>query len=168
MARWSQLFVLAMLAACSSGASDQSDVPDASTPDVNVPDFICPGCDTSPVDSGGTDLQPADTTVPDGDGGPSCHADFTPCDANKDCCSGWCLPDPDGHRMCTIECVDSCPDGWECTGTSFGGDFVFLCFAEEKTLCHKPCAVDLDCGSGEHLCAEVAEANFCLQDCSNG
>ena len=168
MSRWSPFLVALAIAACGSSASKQGDVVDTAVPDVQIPEYICTTCDAEGVGP----KEDVDAQTPldavETDGGQQCRADFTACDANKDCCSGWCLPDAEGHRMCTIECIDTCPDGWECTGTTFGGDFVFLCFAQERTLCHKPCAVDLDCGSGEHLCADVAGESFCLQDCSSG
>ncbi len=169
MKRWFPILVATLAVACGSSASGERDVVDTAPPDVAIPDFLTDdsvdpvedtACgDACPIeDQGGLDV----------DYGQQCRADFQPCSKNKDCCSGWCLPDQDGHEKCTIECLDECPEGWECKGINFGGDVIFLCHAEEQTLCRKKCQVDLDCGAGDHLCATVAAEDYCLQDCSLG
>ena len=32
------------------------------------------------------------------------------CEEHADCAGGWCIEGPDG-LVCTVECVDSCPEG---------------------------------------------------------
>jgi len=169
MTRWFPIFLVAVVVACGSSATGEPDVLDSATPDVAVPDFLNVGDGFDTVGKPDcAECEAADVPAFETDGGPTCKTDFTPCSSNKDCCSGWCLPDQEGHEKCTIECVDECPDGWECKGINFGGDVIFLCHAQEQTLCHKTCQVDLDCGVGDHLCATVADQAFCLQDCSMG
>ena len=36
-----------------------------------------------------------------------------PCDGNDDCAAGFCVPGPVGD-VCTQECLEECPNGWEC------------------------------------------------------
>ena len=62
-----------------------------------------------------------------------------PCQDNGDCLSGFCVP-ASGGSVCTIECLEECPAGWNCTGImGFGADLVFLCVSEHLA----------SCGSGE-------------------
>ena len=78
-----------------------------------------------------------------------------PCTAHADCLSNWCV-DTSGGKMCTISCIDECPEGWGCQGVQEGPDQVFLCIPYHANLC-RPCAEDDDCG-GE----AVDSGNFCL------
>ncbi len=75
-----------------------------------------------------------------------------PCVGNTDCLSGYCVGATHGS-VCTIECLEECPEDWICTGMSgFGTDVVFLCVPPHKPLCIA-CESDLDC-SGER-CVEL-------------
>ena len=88
-----------------------------------------------------------------------------PCDANDDCASGFCVPGPVGD-VCTQECIEECPDGWDCKGVSgFGPDLVFLCVPPPSTLC-APCGGDADCEGG--ACVTIDAGSYCLPTCDAG
>jgi len=57
--------------------------------------------------------------------GTGCFLD--PCEDGSDCLSGFCV-DHMGDLVCTIPCIEECPDGWECRQLlSFRPDVVFAC-----------------------------------------
>ena len=133
-----------------------------------VPEAITPACDADcaePFKDEVTDAEAEEDGEDDGEP-PLCVANYEGCNSNKECCTGWCLPNADGYTVCTEECIEECPAGWECKGVNFGGDIIFLCHAVEDLLCSKECQTDFDCGAGEHFCMEVGADKFCLQDCS--
>jgi hypothetical protein len=85
-----------------------------------------------------------------------------PCDANDDCASGFCVPGPVGD-VCTQECLEECPDGWDCKGVAgFGPDLVFLCVPPPSTLC-AACGGDEDCEGG--VCVTIDTGSYCLPTC---
>jgi hypothetical protein len=69
-------------------------------------------------------------------------------------------------NICTQECFEDCPPGWECLGiTGFGLDLVFLCVMEGKNAC-SPCDADDDCPGA--ACIEVDGTNRCIYACGQG
>lgn len=56
------------------------------------------------------------------------HRDFErPCDENADCLSGFCVEGSDGN-ICTINCTEDCPTGYQCRGIISGSsDVAFVC-----------------------------------------
>ena len=94
-----------------------------------------------------------------------------PCKENKDCISGICIESRDG-KVCTATCVDTCPDGWSCVNTNWGGDTLFICLPKFLTLCD-PCKEAKDCNpsmtAGGAACIDYGpEGKFCGGDCSDG
>ena len=102
------------------------------------------------------------------DGGDPCDqspAPFgCPCATNGDCESGYCVQGPAGN-VCTQNCFEECPEGWDCVGTTgFGRDLVFLCIPHGKALC-TPCLDGSDCANG--LCIELDGKNVCSYGCTS-
>ena len=49
------------------------------------------------------------------------------CKANQDCDSGWCIETAKG-KLCTENCIDSCPKGWTCmVAQGVVPDLIFIC-----------------------------------------
>src|SRR5690606_35572805 len=49
-----------------------------------------------------------------------------PCQGNGDCDSGWCVEGAEGY-LCTKQCVEECPGGYDCKAVQSGGaDVAFL------------------------------------------
>ncbi len=179
------LSALALAAACSAPESKSPsvavvDVPDAGTDtqagthDIGLPDV--------PTDQGAAPdtgpEPPPDLPEVSEEPGPSPELEQAgrPCAAEADCESGLCVEGPDG-AVCTVDCLDGCPDGWECAslvpigagGENGAAEETKLCVPAEARLC-KPCAGLTDCG-GLRECALATgaaaggEAGVCLPPC---
>ena len=147
----------------SDASSDQRTPPE----DLLIDDRIATEdvSDTTPTPD--TDVTDA---VADGDLGPDpCDAEDKPfgcpCENNGDCLSGFCIESFDGG-LCSQECIEDCPDGWECKGTSgFGADIVFLCIPPGEGLC-QPCDAHADCDEGG-LCLSIDGRMACTDECAS-
>ena len=97
--------------------------------------------------------------------GEGCFLD--PCQEASDCQSGICLEHM-GDPVCTIQCFEDCPAGWDCVQmAAFEPDVVFACVSPFAQLC-RPCVTGDDClGEGtEQVCVEYAgEGYFCGAPC---
>ncbi len=126
----------------------------------------------------GNDAGQAD--LPDlGDGDPGTELDAAfggpefglPCIGHEDCGEGFCVEGPDG-AVCTVECVDRCPEGWSCRGVPLFGitDTVSVCVPRAAHVC-SACATNADCG-GIPVCAlgpdarSPDEGGQCLLTCA--
>jgi hypothetical protein len=90
-----------------------------------------------------------------------------PCETDLDCNSGVCLEITSGVNVCSEECIDDCPEDWECRGISQEGSQVsFLCFPPLDRLC-QPCMTDVSCTGGANLCLDIGGVLNCGRDCSN-
>ncbi len=164
------LLALALLViGCSSGQTVQKDVPDAGpgpgdsvAPEetVDVPEQP----DTLPVEDTVPDLQfdtGPDQIEPSCLPGEGCFLD--PCDENPDCQSGWCVEHM-GDQVCTMPCIEECPDGWSCKAIGTDPDVVWICISRHANLC-KPCNAGADClsvaGSQDACIAYGEEGAFC-------
>ena len=89
-----------------------------------------------------------------------------PCNTNTDCASGWCVLHL-GEKICSEECLEECPDGWDCwQATGFGGDVVFVCISRHPALC-LPCFQSTDCTGENSVCLQFGpeEGAFCASVC---
>jgi hypothetical protein len=108
--------------------------------------------DTTPLDT-----VPADTTPPeDGDFGASCRT-------NADCLDEWCVEGPEGF-VCTRECSEQCPEGYDCKGVANQTDIVFLCIPRLLKQC-TPCLDDLQCNGG--VCLTIDGQRGCAAPCDD-
>ena len=91
-----------------TGVFDVLSLLDSNTGEADIPSLIT---DIS------TDIGPAPTPSFD------CSEPFGPgceCNENSDCTTGWCVQGPQGS-ICTIPCIDSCPDGFHCQDIANAG-----------------------------------------------
>jgi hypothetical protein len=90
-----------------------------------------------------------------------------PCLSNTDCASGLCLNMDQGAGICTEQCWEECPEGWNCQGVSgMGRDLVMACVPVQFAHC-KPCSVNEDCGT-MGICIPVEdEGKFCHYPCED-
>jgi len=93
------------------------------------------------------------------------------CGSGDDCQSGLCV-DHIGDPVCTVSCLDECPEGWLCEQVSLGGpDIQFFCVSPYTHLC-RPCDAAADCKSStgvEDVCLSYGEqGSFCGADCGKG
>ncbi|MFT7582954.1 MAG: hypothetical protein ACI9MR_004640, partial [Myxococcota bacterium] len=171
---------LATLGACgedsgSGGTGDdtqaiETDTGDTAT-DTNVVSDTGANTDTTPQDTGAQ----TDTTVPDTseqDTTPPEPGEFgAPCQGNVDCFSGWCVESNAGY-ICTNECLETCPQGFDCKSVqNSGGDVTFLCLPRLRTLC-VPCLEDFQCNGGACLTIDgEGQCSFACddaEDCPGG
>jgi len=111
-----------------------------------------------------TDLERLDI---DEDGAIKPGAFKSPCTADLECDSGLCIEVSPGVKVCTQECVDDCPPGWVCRGTSQDDNVVqFYCQPEQDRLC-QPCKTDVSCTGSSNLCIDVGGILSCGRDCSD-
>ena len=140
-----------------SGATDLPVVDIASAKD-EVLELRFP--ETADADLGMVDIERA---CPPGSG---CFLD--PCDEPGDCLTGLCV-DHMGDSVCTIVCVEECPDGWVCQQIGAGPDAMFACISPYTHLC-RPCADGNDCQAAtgvEDVCVAYGNGgSFCGADCS--
>ena len=147
--------LIALVASCSSGEATLNDSAKI-TAEVSTADAVG-GIDIRQTD--GSRLEDDILVFEDVDGSAQ---DFVPdtsscneipfgfgcgCSDNTDCQSGFCVPSSQGF-VCTEECLEDCPEGWECKGsTGFGVDLIFICLPESNSTC-LPCDSDGQCGTG--------------------
>ncbi|MEZ4469714.1 MAG: hypothetical protein R3F60_02705 [bacterium] len=96
----------------------------------------------SPVDAASVDMRiERDVFVPFDSGRPveaGTDAGRDGCESGTQCPSGFCVPSPDGARVCTDLCADDrdCPAGWECRAVlNTEPDTVFICVARRNIQC---------------------------------
>ena len=91
------------------------------------------------------------------------------CQGNGDCQSGWCAEHM-GEAVCTKNCTEECPPGWECKQLP-GTDVVYICVSAYSNLC-KPCAASVECkavGGADDVCVDYGtEGSFCGGACGAG
>ena len=89
------------------------------------------------------------------------------CGSNEDCDSGFCI-DVDGASVCTVTCLEECPEDWVCKGIDTPPDWTFICVPPAGNLC-KPCEADADCHYQGDLCLPIGETGtYCGTDCGAG
>ncbi|MCB9728496.1 MAG: hypothetical protein H6746_08465 [Deltaproteobacteria bacterium] len=148
---------------------DSGAIGDSSTNDlISLPDQVV--ADTTPLDTADGQGDASDANS-DADACVGCFG--SPCNANSDCFSGWCVDGPLGGT-CTQLCESACPEGWACKGVGGGGDPAFICIWVHQPYC-RPCRVDGDCGhplaSGfANRCVERPDGSgsYCATECQAG
>ena len=100
--------------------------------------------------------------------GDGCFLD--PCTDNSDCLYGWCVEHM-GNKVCSMTCIEECPEGWMCQEVASGPDLVYVCVSPYTHLC-RPCHTGADCESSsgvEDVCLDLGvDGRFCGADCSGG
>jgi len=155
MKRVLALFLVLLVSACSSAATVDKD--GEGTGNEDIKGWI--GGDTSPdlqtIDWKGVDMY----TPP-----PEPGAFGAPCTDYADCDSGFCIEGIDGY-ICTMLCVEDCPEGYECVGVHVGSDVIFICAPPLDRSC-EPCSADLQCSGGK--CVHFGPDQYCLAPCEKG
>ncbi len=110
-------------------------------------------------DGGPGELVTADAILP--------GAFKSPCSHDDECNSGVCLEVATGVSVCSLECIDDCPEDWECRGVSLGGTLLsFYCFPPLDRLC-QACKTDVSCTGSGNLCLDISGVLSCGRDCSS-
>ncbi|TNF34554.1 MAG: hypothetical protein EP329_07090, partial [Deltaproteobacteria bacterium] len=147
------------LAACGGGgtSSTAEDVEiDGNVDTTLANDDVIITIDTVTPDTA-TDTASADTTPLEGGFGAACSG-------NTDCDSGWCVEGQEGY-VCTKECLEECPTGFDCKSIqNSGGDVTFLCLPRLRKLC-VPCLEDFQCSGGG--CLEIDGGTWCAYACDD-
>lgn len=131
---------------CGGGGTTQtdavSDVPSGElTSDLQIADLPHIG-DSGDKDESGDDVIQWDNWTgdqqvfdlqPDNQTGLAAFGE--PCDSNTDCQDGYCVASDIGF-LCTRECIDDCPESWNCVQWSqLLPDIVFLCIPDNAMVC---------------------------------
>jgi hypothetical protein len=167
---WRLLALLALspLAACGGGSTAGSGAPDTAEDtvpeDAPAVEDLGGGGDIVP-DRAGPDLPAADLFIDGGDP----YGDWgDPCADNGDCESGYCIEVGEGISVCTIPCIEECPEDWVCKGFQAGPDVVFLCVPPWTHIC-TPCETNEECLYEGDLCIPVGDTgSYCGTDCAGG
>ena len=171
------LGLIGALASCSDAPTGNGEALDATSSgsDVSLDDLLtfADAKDAATADTGAdaaaTDVisPAADTGAPvceAGGGGPGCG-----CTTNADCDEGLCIATPN-IKICTVKCVDTCPQGFTCAAVNNGGgDVSTICVPKWGFLCD-PCSSNADCDSlgvsKQTACLDYGESgHFCGFDC---
>ncbi|MGM0576379.1 MAG: MopE-related protein [Myxococcota bacterium] len=159
---------LVWTAGCGSDGDGEGAGPDTAveadgvTGDGGVADGTDEDSGSDEVDAGGGDV---DATEPpfdvdlDGDVEPGTFG--APCQSNLDCFSGFCVEGPEGY-ICTENCQETCPAGFDCKAIQNRGDVSFLCLPRLEKLC-TPCTQDHHCTGG--ACLEIDGVQNCAAAC---
>ncbi len=87
-----------------------------------------------------------------------------PCVTNGDCLSGYCLQTTVGS-LCTVTCIEECPDGWQCVMVEgLGPDPVSVC--SPITPCDAPS--DEVCNGVDDDCDGEVDEELGLETCGLG
>jgi hypothetical protein len=172
MRNLTSLLLTALLAGCGSPADQTTDVVSPEGRAETAPEASGPEAVQGP-DEEGAELReevPGELVFdaaeqvgePECEPGSGCFLDK--CAQNSDCLSGWCVEHM-GESVCTVECIEECPDGWSCKPVGTGGpDMAWICVSVHANLC-RPCAAGADCKtpSGvEDVCLDYGgEGSFC-------
>lgn len=160
---WVALCILAMTVGCSGGSPVSP--PDDIEPEVEMADAGALADDAIEEDIlwNSAANQEIEFDLPD------VWDDWNrPCLQDSDCSSGFCLDLEDGQSVCTLHCLEECPDNWVCQGIETGPDWTFVCVPRSQGLC-SPCESNDDCIQEDSRCAAVGvEGNWCVTACNDG
>ena len=99
----------------------------------------------------------------------TCHAevepgDFgTPCESHEDCFNGWCIPVFEGAALCSMDCMDDCPDGWRCRCDPWWCE-TWFCVPFDMYVC-MPCDSSKECGTLDACLDSESLGRVCVDDC---
>ena len=130
---------------------------DAVAPDAAVVDLLDLALELAPVDLMTTEVE---------EGGFG-----WPCDENDQCDSGFCVETSEG-TVCTMTCMDECPDDWLCEqNLAAMPDVIYICVPGTTRLC-MPCNNSDECNpEGMDLgaaCVDFGPAGgFCGTACNS-
>jgi IPT/TIG domain len=172
------LFLLVFMMACSSSNGEENDVSsgkDTSGPEDLQPELSFGKQDTSldtllDIDQdipGEETINPVDVVSKACEENPG--AVGCPCTLNKDCDSALCTFHL-GDRVCTMDCIEECPEDYSCVATSsFGPDETYACMSNFPSLCI-PCAQSSDCKTLGERCVYYpgGVGSFCGSPCMGG
>ena len=136
------------------------------TSDIQTEDMVADSHETRFPDLTASDLPDADLT-PGCEAGTGCFLE--PCEDGSDCLSGLCVGYM-GNLVCTQQCVEECPVGWDCQQLmGLEPDIAFACVSPYSHLC-RPCHSTSDCdsamGEADACISYDAGGNFCGANCS--
>ncbi|HRE89482.1 MAG TPA: hypothetical protein PK095_10105 [Myxococcota bacterium] len=157
---WTLVVLGLVFGAC--GSDESKGTQDSSTQDteVFVPDLV-------PVDLIEPDTTPDGVDIVEVVEPPKPGEFGYECDEGLDCNIGWCIQTADA-RICTRECFDSCPNGFECR-LAPGTDALRICLPKFNNLCD-PCRETTDCNDpgtvGNYCLSYGANGRFCGAACS--
>ncbi|PKN54094.1 MAG: hypothetical protein CVU56_28415, partial [Deltaproteobacteria bacterium HGW-Deltaproteobacteria-14] len=160
--KWRAMVVVGSMLGIAACGGDESSGGDDVAVDVAL-DTALPGDDVViTLDTATPDT--ADTSDPGGDTSPAVGGFGAACSGNGDCDSGWCVEGQKGY-ICTKECLEECPTGFDCKSIqNSGGDVTFLCLPRLKKLC-VPCLEDFQCSGG--ACLDIDGAGECAYACTD-
>ncbi len=149
------------------GGADSADtLSEADLPRLDVPRADGFLLDLPESDESATDIVP---DLESGCQGSGCFG--APCDDHTDCLYGPCVQHM-GNKVCSMSCVEECPDGWACEQVAGAGpDLTFACVSPFTHLC-RPCVENGDCESVtgvKDVCVDYGEpGRFCGASCLGG
>jgi hypothetical protein len=161
---------LALLLVCSCSSSGTNSTPDSMTNEdagvaVDVP-LVLPDLSADVAAEVHLDIPPMDNTPPP----PTCdeypRPFGCPCGTNDDCMAGYCAFHM-GEKVCSVQCIDECPDDWKCElAPGFGADEIYVCISNFSHLC-LPCSGAPDCPKAPDHCADYGNGAgfFCGAGC---
>ena len=91
-----------------------------------------------------------------------------PCADGQSCESGYCIQISMDESVCTVTCLEECPEDWVCKGIGTEIDPTFICMPPQGRPCGE-CETDEECLLEGHRCVQVSSGGkFCLTDCADG
>ena len=164
------LTLIIPLWACGTDTAPAVSSTDAARADVTDIALLDSADDSGRVDVPADTAEEPDTDEPDTglDAQPDASACATlgcPCDSDRGCESGLCVPfGVDGLGICSEFCDGSCSEpGYTCELFNLDGREVSACFAVD-TYC-QPCAETAGCGSDANVCLTFEDGAFCASSC---
>jgi hypothetical protein len=156
---WTLVVLGLVFGACGSDESKGTQDSTSQDTEVFMPDLV-------PVDLVEPDTTP-DTDVVEVVEPPKPGEFGYECDEGLDCNIGWCIQTAEA-RICTRECFDSCPNGFECR-LAPGTDALRICLPKFNNLCD-PCRETTDCNDpgtvGNYCLSYGANGRFCGAACN--
>ena len=121
---------------------------------------LASGC--GPGSRGGSDAGVGDGAIPDADVGAGRFGDA--CTSHFECVENFCVePIGGAGGVCSRQCNDDCPTGFDCLPAAFPQGAISLCIPASGRLC-APCAVDAECPGD--VCLTLDGEGACATACA--